>query len=1593
EASDDLMLVTTNGSFSTEETRILQGTGEATFDENGTFESNGLASVVNFVGTFTRSIGDGRTYIANGSWNGTGELTASWIELSEGFDINCDVDANDSSVTTMPVNQTVCLIDDTGDLPVYLIDGLVNANGRFTSSGETILTQEHNGASFEGIGFFEGTGIFNGTGRFVGSGHFSGEMVSPGSFYQTGIVPGEYQALVMFDDGSEVELPQTVSVGIDPSFGISLSMPGSLIAGNVTDSRGTPANNLSIFFGNVNQENASEVEIKSNETGGYYFGPLYPGTYSYRVDIDEDGYNELESQVTITNDEQLLSPIVMIPEMYDVAFQLISPVNETGVEILNLSSREVTITSNELSYTESYVTDENGMLELELLPSTYKITDLNSDEYVVFNTFTVVDDNISVNAEFSVSTTITGNLRAYSSEYMDDWSSEDKINNSVIASNLEIVVQNEEFVYSTTTDLEGNLTLVVPGDRTFQLIAYSTTFSHAVGVNLHPNNSTLLDIGIQYMNSTVVVEGTLFNYDNKTSWNNLFYNGYVPTIVATDINGFDWTVPVDNDGLFSLTLADGDYDFSVENHQLNVTKIENVTISGDVETANIELISNIEPIEINVEMCVSVNESCENGQSVLKNFTLIPTELGYSNYVVNTSSENIHEGNFRTTVNPGTYNLVITDSEEDNFTSDFNPFYQTTEIYVDFAEGNDNNYTVVFNNEWLVSGQLHYEGNSVGDKEFLAYNELDNSWRSLTTDSNGNFSDYIPVGEWILIVSPEVYDNETYTLRYPLNVEHNDQQRTNLDLELVPVMNITFNLTESLTNLSISDVRVTAVSNDGYGNVTLKASNDSGYVSDMLMPGNYSITMDLKVNDRQWIIESNQQIMLENSLDNQVDLGNLYADVKVEIGGKVYWDLNDDSIATPNEYVNDVNVTVTGLNNGITENVTTDENGIWSAFVPIRSEYNVSVTKEGYADSYFTTVNQTELVLENDSYLENTKIVASNVAVSGLITTNMVNAELQLNNSVITLHPETGSQLSAIVLAGVYENEQLTWDTQVTPGKWIVVVESPISDDNGGGIAIGYLNANVLDGGTIEMEMKSGGWLEVSTAWTDIELNNYHVGANDVEGYGKISSSPVEIVVDLEIGSTWNYSLDSDGEQRILLPVGDVIITSDFTTIQHHQGLEMDYSTTAIDSIEQGIIEMNLQYSRKVNSATKVSIIEESLRNVTYIESSLLNAVAEDEESYRNIEFDLEVEYQGTESNDLLEISGNIASSQDSEFWTIEFYNGSAWVESLNVDLGIGEAVFNASANQIDNTTIVKARVILPNLTQSISLDDGHKLSVDVTSEQGESSNVQFNVNVPQFYGLELSNVVEQTGVSPGGTGTFSMTIENSGNGDDSYVIEIADNLLEGWTITPPSTTLTISKDGQRTQQFSIFAPEDFTSGEIEATVTITSEDGLTSETEVIEIVSARISLSVDETLSQELTKVYESETGQVVVPITNSGYRTATNVLVSVDLTNDAGTEVIKSLEPLNISVPAGQTVNATFDVDPSSSKFNRFAISVEVTSDEDLEYVEDSIEPFDYQEETILDQAEGTSSWFMVVIIVLTFLVGYGGTKVARNKGTNRF
>ena len=153
-------------------------------------------------------------------------------------------------------------------------------------------------------------------------------------------------------------------------------------------------------------------------------------------------------------------------------------------------------------------------MSLELIPGNYELSDENSESYVIFTTFTVSEDNLTLDAPFSIATTLNGNLRAYLDEFDETWSSADRIENSVVAENLAFSIRNEEFSYSASTDTDGNFSLVIPGDRDYQLIAYSTTLTHGLGIDFSPENATNYDLSNQYLKETTTVQGGLFSYDN-----------------------------------------------------------------------------------------------------------------------------------------------------------------------------------------------------------------------------------------------------------------------------------------------------------------------------------------------------------------------------------------------------------------------------------------------------------------------------------------------------------------------------------------------------------------------------------------------------------------------------------------------------------------------------------------------------------------------------------------------------------------------------------------------------------------------------------------------------------------------------------------------------------------------------------------------------------------------------------------------------------------------------------------------------------------------------------------------------------------------
>ena len=1585
ETSDDVTLVTTNGSFSTDETRIIQGTGQATFTENGTFESEGLASVFDFHGTFTRTISDGRTYVANGTWNGSGDIKASYIDLADDFDVACKVDANDDTNITMPDNETVCLKDDTGELPVYMIDGEVVANGRFTSDGDTILVQQHDGASFEGIGFFEGTGTFNGTGRFVGSGEFSGEMVSAGSFYQTGIVPGEYEAFASLENGREVQLPETVTVGINPEFGLTLSMPGSLITGNLTNSTGDPLANTSFELIDTLIDDASPIVVTSNETGGYRYGPVSSGEYEYRIDLDGDGFYEASGMLSVGDQTELLEPLSLIPLAYDVTIDIISPLDANGEALVDVAHQNFTVI-NSIGATEIFESDQDGEITMEIGIGVYTIEQVESSDYYLYSSFEVIDADLTLQLDYSPATTISGTMLAYTTEFNENWTQDDITENTTVAEFLDVSFTAGDVSFATTTDTDGNFTITLPGDLTYVLKAATTGNTYGVGQTVEPNGASEVDVGEIYLKRLTTVSGILSVTGDNANWNTQNYNGLLPTIVAIDEQGIEWEATVTNSGDFTVAIANGIYDFTSKETEYNISTVEDFEVSNFVNASFIALTSDLEPMNIEVMVCL-VAESlgdCAEGIPKFANVEFIPS---FYNHTYNLTEADFDEqGMSSLSVMPGTYvvQTSYTNADDENAT-DFNTFSTSQEVFVSmFAE--DNKQVIIeLSDERLFNGKVSVGSDNLSNVQFLLYNESNDQFLSATTDDYGNFSEYIPSGEWLVIISPQAVENTTYTLRYPIVIDDDSSTRTDLNLVLAEAVTVNFTLTESLTDEYVTGARVIAVSNDGFGNVTLAPSDDGGNVSDQIMPGSWTLSLDKETGDKLWTITEGEYIF-DATGDEDVELGVVEAELQVIIGGKIFWDWNENGMVDFTESIADVNVTISSTDGSVLHELNTDELGVWFQSVPIMQTYNVSVEKSGYSAGYYQTNGSDGIVVNTTSVTEDLAIVADNVAVSGTVTSVMQDEAASLTDASITLYPETGREAEPIAISGVYENGQLTWSTSVEPGNWIVVVESQVKDDNTGGISIGYLNAGIEDGGDLAMVMSSGGYLHLESHWQDIQLADHHAGS-DSSGSDKLTH-PVEITIDTGLDATWNYTLDADGEVDLLLPVGDFEISSEFTTIQHERMLEMEYSGNSFGVVEQGIIDVRLSYTRAINSLSSADINSTSITNATFIETGMLTAVV-NEEAYNAIEFDLDIEYEGTETSDVLTVQGLVSSTADSDGWTVEVYNGTDWVSQTEVVLGIGEDLEDDS---VVNSTTVRFRISMPNVTSSLSLENGHLIKVEVSSESGLSSEADIRVKIPQYFGMEITDEITETGVSPGGTGSFSFTLTNTGNGDDTYSIELAENLPEGWQITPTSSTLTISKDDQRTQQFSIFAPESFTSGEISATVTITSEDGTTFETMNVDIQSARIDLSVDQTLSQELTKVYESQPGQLVVPITNDGYKAANTVLVSVNLTNDAGNEVIEIIGNQTISVGAGQTVEASFTLDESSKKFNRFAISVDVLG-EDEEFIDGEIETFDYQEETILDTSEPTSGWFMVIIIALTILVGYGGLKVARNKGSTRF
>ena len=273
----------------------------------------------------------------------------------------------------------------------------------------------------------------------------------------------------------------------------------------------------------------------------------------------------------------------------------------------------------------------------------------------------------------------------------------------------------------------------------------------------------------------------------------------------------------------------------------------------------------------------------------------------------------------------------------------------------------------------------------------------------------------------------------------------------------------------------------------------------------------------------------------------------------------------------------------------------------------------------------------------------------------------------------------------------------LEWSASVQPGEWIVVVSQTNPGPNGGGVAVGLLDASVANGGNISMVMALGGYVDLSTSWTDIEQNVHHAGS-DSAGFSMIQEA-VELEVTFDEKS-WMMAVPASGELRELFPEGGVSFDGEFMTVQHSSQLDMEYfggQTTTITA--DSTIAATLNFNRRVNSALDISFNADSLTDGT-----LLNAMDGEIEAivsstndsvYSVITFDYDVVYNGTETMDVFAVEGEMGLAQDSDLWNVQFWNASAddgqgaYEDSINVALGIGD---NTTEAVLSTTVKVQSR-------------------------------------------------------------------------------------------------------------------------------------------------------------------------------------------------------------------------------------------------------------------------------------------------------------
>ena len=783
------------------------GIGEVTFTGEGTVVSQGIVTVSDFTGNFTQNIFHNHTLTGDGQFSGRGTLSGS---VSDDAEIaECDVNS------TMPENASICMLEG-GD---YLLDGTMNATGRFTSNGSTAFVRSLSHATLVGSGEFtvnasddlDSYGTINGSlSSAEGEGIFSGPMVHPGTFHIVDAVPGDYDVTVIFEDGTRIDLDDGFSIPLVGTPEVNtIDIAGGSISGTLVDAAGEPLEGAVMLLDNASEPADAITDCQEtgtapclmvpDEAGDFEFGPIIPGNYTAQIDLDGDGFPEISADYVFLAelDAAMLFPSP-VPETSDLTFRLLE--DGQNVPDLNVTLRLKNGTGEPLT---AMFDNASGDYLVELVQGTWIMNHTLTEELQVWEQIEIGDEDMDADYEFHVSRLVMGSVY-----YEENLSIEvPEPDEGKILDYVAVEFHWGDFSTIAETNGSGDFSVVLPEgavvDATVQLSG--TTLNLVNGTRFTVTSDGLLvDSEVVDHLSMIAMPGYvvqgLVNINREANPYHSTYGGWEPVTVTADNLDTDvrWHGQVMPDGQFQMVLPGGNWTFDLDADWLNPTPSE-LEVDGKNDT--IDLI--VHPVNSTVTIELFLDHSADNNAS---NGTYVTYPFSVVNYLDSTQtvyevlangSEWVSEGIAELILEPGSYRIDVETS--DPVAGDlFGTRIMTGTTQFDIGlNGNSVDRSIGFDPEWRMNITFTNESGGALADHLVRLTNVESGWMiSHFTDTEGRWTAHVPEGDWIVTIDTfETSSGVQEILRELVNVSA-DSASADIEMSTGEVARITIKLTE-----------------------------------------------------------------------------------------------------------------------------------------------------------------------------------------------------------------------------------------------------------------------------------------------------------------------------------------------------------------------------------------------------------------------------------------------------------------------------------------------------------------------------------------------------------------------------------------------------------------------------------------------------------------------------------------------------------------------------------------------------------------------------------------------------------------------------